>query len=153
METVIGVVDQLISIGNESKMYKGNALQFLDHRSFYEGNPDPNECTNLIISIKDLMILLGQSKDKVALERIATAKMEFDVSAVLVGEKPERVSFDVISLTLQSFGGYTLISIVSDGPLSPVFVKFTKHHSGQDTHYHISPRFRKATSSVGPTTH
>jgi hypothetical protein len=132
METVIGVVDQLISIGNESKMYKGNALQFLDHRSFYEGNPDPNECTNLTISIKDLTILLGQSKDKGALERIATANMEFDVSAVLVGEKPERLNFDVVSLTLQSPGGYTLISIVSDGPLSPVFVKFTKHHAGQD---------------------
>lgn len=133
METVIGVVDQLISIGNESKMYKGNALQFLDHRSFYEGNPDPNECTNFTISIKDLMILLVQSKDKgLALERIATANMEFDVSAVLVGEKPERMDFDVVSLTLQSPGGYTLMSIVSDGPLSPVFVKFTKHHAGQD---------------------
>ncbi|AQK78313.1 pleckstrin homology (PH) domain-containing protein, partial [Zea mays] len=133
METVIGVVDQLISIGNESKMYKGNASQFLDHRSFCEGNPDPNECTNLTISIKDLMILLGQSKAKgLALERIATANMEFDVSAVLVGEKPERIDFDVVSLTLQSPGGYTLISIVSDGPLSPVFFKFTKHHTGQD---------------------
>lgn len=133
METVIGVVDQLISIGNESKMYKGNASQFLDHRSFCEGNPDPNECTNLTISIKDLMILLGQSKAKgLALERIATANMEFDVSAVLVGEKPERIDFGVVSLTLQSPGGYTLISIVSDGPLSPVFFKFTKHHTGQD---------------------
>ncbi|OEL27452.1 putative vacuolar protein sorting-associated protein 13A [Dichanthelium oligosanthes] len=143
METVIGVVDQLISISKESKMYDGNALQFLEHRSLNEGgNPDPNECTNITISIKDLMILLGHSKDKdLALERIATANLEFDVSAVLVGEKPEHINFEIISLALQSTGGYTLISIVPDGPLSPVFIKFTKHHAGQDEIFLSLPLF------------
>ncbi|CAO2190040.1 unnamed protein product [Urochloa humidicola] len=133
MEAVIGVGDQLISIGKESKMYNGNALQFLEHRSFNESNPDPNECTNITISIKDLRILLGHSKDKdLVLERIATANLEFGVSAVLVSEKLERMNLEIVSLALQSPGGYTLISIVSDGPLSPVFIKFTKHHAGQD---------------------
>ncbi|TKW09291.1 hypothetical protein SEVIR_6G085000v4 [Setaria viridis] len=133
METVIGVIDQLISIGKESKMYNGNALQFLEHRSFNEDNPDPNERTNITISIKDLRILLGRSKDKnLALERIATANLEFGVSAVLISEKPERMNLEIVSLALQSPGGYILISIVSDGPLSPVFIKFTKHHAGQD---------------------
>jgi len=134
MEMVIGVVDKLISIGKESKMYNGNALQFLEHRSLNEGDPDdPNERTNITISIKDLRILLGHSKDKdLALERIATANLEFDVSASLVCEKPERMNFEIVSLVLQSPGGYSLISIVSDGPLSPVFIKFTKHHAGQD---------------------
>jgi hypothetical protein len=133
MEMVIGVVDKLISIGNESKMYNGNALQFLEHRSLNEGNPDPNERTNIIISIKDLRIFLGHLKDKdLAPERIATANLEFDVSALLVCEKPERMNFEIVSLVLQSPGGYSLMSIVSDAPLSPVFIKFTKHHAGQD---------------------
>ncbi|KAF8712705.1 hypothetical protein HU200_028469 [Digitaria exilis] len=133
LEMVIGVVDQLISIGKESKMYNGNALQFLEHRSFYEGNPDPNECVNITISIKDLSILLGHLKyNDLARERIATVNLEFDVSAVIISEKPERLNFEIVSLALQSTGGYTLISIVSDGSLAPVFIKFTKHHAGQD---------------------
>lgn len=133
METVIGVIDKLISIGKESKMYNGNALQFLEQRSFNEDNPDPNERTDITISIKNLKILLGRSKDKdLAVERIATANLEFGVSAVLVSEKPERLNLEIVSLALQSPGGCTLISIVSDRPLSPVFVKFTKHHAGQD---------------------
>ncbi|KAL6659540.1 hypothetical protein ACP70R_003580 [Stipagrostis hirtigluma subsp. patula] len=133
MEAVSEVVDQLSSIGKESKMYKGNALLFLEHRSFNEVNPDTNEPTNITISIKDLMIFLGHSEDKgLALERIATANLEFDVSAVLVGEKPERMDLDIVSLALQSPGGYTLFSIVSDGPLSPVFIKFAKNHAGRD---------------------
>ncbi|WVZ95400.1 hypothetical protein U9M48_041168 [Paspalum notatum var. saurae] len=133
MEAVIGVIDQLVSIGKESKMYKGNALQFLEYRSFNEGNPDPNERTNITVSIKDLKILLGHSRDKgLALKRIATANMEFGISAVLVSEEPERMDFDVVSLALQSPSGYTLISVASDGMLSPVFIKFTKNHAGQD---------------------
>nr|CAB3481935.1 unnamed protein product [Digitaria exilis] len=149
LEMVIGVVDQLISIGKESKMYNGNALQFLEHRSFYEGNPDPNECVNITISIKDLSILLGHLKyNDLARERIATVNLEFDVSAVIISEKPERLNFEIVSLALQSTGGYTLISIVSDGSLAPVFIKFTKHHAGQDEILLSVPLFE--WSSHGP---
>ncbi|KAJ1266962.1 hypothetical protein BS78_07G020000 [Paspalum vaginatum] len=133
MEAVIGVIDQLVSIGKECKMYKGNVLQFLEYRSFNEGNPDPNERINITVSIKDLMILLGRSRDKgLTLKRIATANLEFGISAVLVSEKPERMEFDVVSLALQSPSGYTLVYVASDGMLSPVFIKFTKNHAGQD---------------------
>jgi hypothetical protein len=133
METVVHVVDQLISIGNESKMYKGNALQFLELRSLNEGNPGPNEPTNIIISVKDLVIFFGHSKDKgLAPEVIATANLEFDFSAVIVSEKLEHMNLDIVSLALQSSGDYILFSVVSEGPLSPMFIRFTKHHAGRD---------------------
>ncbi|TVU00729.1 hypothetical protein EJB05_53839 [Eragrostis curvula] len=141
MEAVVHVVDQLISIGKESKMYKGNASQFLELRILNEGNPDPNEVTNITISIKDLVIFLGRSKDKgLALERIATANLEFDISAVLVSEKLERMNLDIVSLALHSPGGYTLFSVVSEGLLSPVFFRF-KHLAERDEMLVSVPRF------------
>uniref|UniRef100_A0ACD5WZJ8 Uncharacterized protein n=1 Tax=Avena sativa TaxID=4498 RepID=A0ACD5WZJ8_AVESA len=133
MEAVLHITDELSSIVKESRMYKGNAQQFLEHRSSSEENVESNEPTNINISAKDLMILFGHSKDKdLPLEKVATANLEFGISAVMVNEKPERVDMDIVSLALQSSGGHTLVSIVSDGPSSPVLIKYTKHLAGQD---------------------
>ncbi|KAL6856895.1 hypothetical protein ACP4OV_018277 [Aristida adscensionis] len=133
IETVSQVVEQLTLIGKESKVYKGNALLFLEHGSFNEGNPEPSEPINITISIKDLMVFLDHSKDKgLAVERIATANLDFDVSAVLVGENTERMDLNIVSLILQSSSANTLFSVISEGPLSPVFIKFSKHHAGRD---------------------
>ena len=96
MEAVFHITDVLGSIVKESRMYKGNAGQFLELRSSSEENIESNEPTNITISAKDLMILFGHSKDKdFPLEKVATANLEFDISAVLVGEKPERVDMDI----------------------------------------------------------
>ncbi|CAM0910801.1 unnamed protein product [Alopecurus aequalis] len=133
MEAVFRITDVLGSIVKESRMYKGNARQFLELTSSNEENIESNEPTNITISTKDLMILFGHSKDKdLPLENVATANLEFDISAVLVGEKPERVDMDIVSLALQSSGGHTLVSIVSDGTSSPVLIKFIKHLAGRD---------------------
>ncbi|EMS47217.1 Putative vacuolar protein sorting-associated protein 13A [Triticum urartu] len=133
METVIHISDELTSIVKESKMYEGNARQFLECRRSNEESVESNEPINITISIKDLVVLFGHSKDKdLPLEKVATANLEFDVSAVMVSEKPEHVDMDIVSLALHSSGGHTLASIVSDGPSSPVLIKFTKHHAGRD---------------------
>lgn len=133
MEAVIRITDDLSSIVRESRMYKGNARQFLEHRDSSVENVESNEPTNINISAKDLMILFGHSKDKdLPLEKVATANLEFGISAVMVNDKPERVDMDIVSLALQSSGGHTLVSIVSDGPSSPVLIKFTKHLAGRD---------------------
>uniref|UniRef100_A0A0Q3SS11 Uncharacterized protein n=1 Tax=Setaria italica TaxID=4555 RepID=A0A0Q3SS11_SETIT len=140
METVIGVIDQLISIGKESKMYNGNALQFLEHRSFNEDNPDPNERTNITISIKDLRILLGRSKDKnLALERIATANLEFGVSAVLISEKPERMNLEIVSLALQSPGGDSCMNFKCDLERMKIMLEMIQENKGTSVPFlHIS---------------
>ncbi|PNT66537.1 hypothetical protein BRADI_3g13757v3 [Brachypodium distachyon] len=133
MEAVSRITDKLISIGKESKMYKGNAKQFLENRSLNEESSESNDPTNITISIKDLMVLFGHSKDKgLPLEKVATANLEFDVSAVIVGEKPERIDTDIVSLALRSSGGNTLVSIISDEPSCPVLIKLVKHHAGRD---------------------
>ncbi|KAM3191147.1 hypothetical protein ACQJBY_068843 [Aegilops geniculata] len=133
METVFRITDELTSIVKESKMYEGNARQFLERRRSNEESVESNEPINITISIKDLVVLFGHSKDKdLPLEKVATANLEFDVSAVMVNEKPEHVDMDIVSLALHSSGGHTLVSIVSDGPSSPILIKFTKHHAGRD---------------------
>ncbi|VAI88392.1 unnamed protein product [Triticum turgidum subsp. durum] len=133
METVFRITDELTSIVKESKMYEGNARQFLERRRSNEESVESNEPINITISIKDLVVLFGHSKDKVLpLEKVATANLEFDVSAVMVNEKPEHVDMDIVSLALHSSGGHTLVSIISDGPSSPILIKFTKHHAGRD---------------------
>jgi hypothetical protein len=133
MEAVFRITDELSSIVKESKMYKGNARQFLERGSSNEESVESIDPTNITIFAKDLMILFGHSKDKdLPLEKVATANLEFGVSAVMVSEKPERVDMDIVSLALQSSGGHTLVSIVSDGPSSPVLIKFTKHLAGRD---------------------
>ncbi|EEE67937.1 hypothetical protein OsJ_25824 [Oryza sativa Japonica Group] len=132
MEAVFAVTDELISIGKASKLYKGNALQFLEQRILNEESPGPNDSINITVSVSDLAIFFCHSKDKgLALEKIANANMKFDVSAVLVSEKPERIDMDIVSLALQSSDSHTLVSIMSDGSLSPVFIKFAKH-DGRD---------------------
>uniref|UniRef100_A0A0E0AQ59 Uncharacterized protein n=1 Tax=Oryza glumipatula TaxID=40148 RepID=A0A0E0AQ59_9ORYZ len=132
MEAVFAVTDELISIGKASKLYKGNALQFLEQRILNEESPGPNDSINITVSVSDLAIFFCHSKDKgLALEKIANANMKFDVSAVLVSEKPERIDMDIVSLALQSSDRHTLVSIMSDGLLSPVFIKFAKH-DGRD---------------------
>uniref|UniRef100_A0A0E0LQM8 C2 domain-containing protein n=1 Tax=Oryza punctata TaxID=4537 RepID=A0A0E0LQM8_ORYPU len=132
MEAVFAVTDELISIGKASKLYKGNALQFLEQRILNEETPGPNDSINITVSVSDLVIFFCHSKDKgLALEKIANANMKFDVSAVLVSEKPERIDMDIVSLALQSSDSHTLVSIMSDGSLSPVFIKFAKH-DGRD---------------------
>jgi hypothetical protein len=133
LEAVFRITDELSSIVKESRMYKGNARQFLECGSSNEESVESNEPTNITIFAKDLMILFGHSKDKdLPLENVATANLEFGISAVMVGENPERVDMDIVSLALQSSGGHTLVSIVSDGPSSPVLIKFTKHLAGRD---------------------
>ncbi|XP_040382901.1 uncharacterized protein LOC102719317 isoform X2 [Oryza brachyantha] len=132
MDAVFSVTDELISVGKASKLYKGNALQFLEQRILNE-SPASSDSINITVSVNDLAIFFCHSKDNgLELEKIANANMKFDVTALLVNEKAELIDMDIVSLALQSSDNHTLVSIVSDGPLSPVFIKFVKHDGRDD---------------------
>uniref|UniRef100_A0A453S1U3 Vacuolar protein sorting-associated protein 13 VPS13 adaptor binding domain-containing protein n=1 Tax=Aegilops tauschii subsp. strangulata TaxID=200361 RepID=A0A453S1U3_AEGTS len=140
METVFRITDELTSIVKESKMYEGNARQFLERRRSNEESVESNEPINITISIKDLVVLFGHSKDKeLPLEKVATANLEFDVSAVMVNEKPEHVDMDIVSLALHSSGGESWVKFKCDLDRVKVILEMIQVSKGASVPFmHIS---------------
>lgn len=141
LEAAVGVVDQLSSVGKESKMFQSDVLQFLQLKMSLKGASDVSidisngSFVSMKFCVKALSIKFMRLRveNSTLSEIVAKVDMRLNFSALLKNEILQSLVVDIPLLFLYSFHSYVpLASFISDSNLSShLCINFSRSDGGK----------------------